>query len=109
LSEPFAGENLRMTEIAGAIADEQLKKLPGIIEAFRSNKRKILDGVGRIDGLELRGDHDPDGDGGSSITWFTPSAELAKSFVRALRAEGIPSAQMYNGEPVYATPAILAK
>lgn len=109
LSEPFAGENLRMTEIAGAIADEQLKKLPTIIESFRSNKRKILEGVGQVDGLSLRGNHDPDGDGGSSITWFVPSAELAKSFVRALRAEGIPSAQMYNGEPVYATPAILAK
>ena len=108
-AEPFAGENLRMTEIAGAIADEQLRKLPQIIEAFRSNKRKILEGVGDVDGLELRGTHDADGDGGSSITWFAPSKSTAQRFVAALRAEGIPSAQMYNGEPVYATPAILAK
>jgi len=109
LSEPFAGENLRMTEIAGAIADEQLKKLSQIIEAFRSNKRKILDGVGDIDGLELRANHDPDGDGGSSITWFVPSPDVAKRFVAALRAEGVPSAQMYEGKPVYTNPAILAK
>ena len=30
LSDPFCGENLRLTEIAGAIALEQLKKLPSI-------------------------------------------------------------------------------
>jgi 8-amino-3,8-dideoxy-alpha-D-manno-octulosonate transaminase len=109
LAEPFAGENLRMTEIAGAIADEQLRKLPSIVESFRANKRKILDAVGTIDGLELRGTHDAEGDGASSITWFAPSPEIAKRFAAALRAEGIPSAQMYNGEPVYLTPAILAK
>ncbi len=109
LDEPFAGENLRMTEIAGAIADEQLRKLPSIIEAFRANKRKILDAVGTVDGLEVRASHDPDGDGGSSITWFAPSRDIAQRFAAALRAEGVPSAQMYNGEPVYKTPAILAK
>ncbi len=109
LAEPFAGENLRMTEIGGAIADEQLKKLPTVIESFRSNKRKILDGVGTIDGLELRATHDAEGDGASSITWFAPSPDVAKRFVRALRAEGIPSAQMYEGRPVYLTPAIVAK
>lgn len=109
LAEPFCGENLRMTEIAGAIAGAQLRKLPGIIENCRSNRRKILDTLEAIDGLELRKSHDPDGDGGSSITWFAPTPELATTFVKALRAEGIPSAQMYEGRPVYANPAILAK
>jgi 8-amino-3,8-dideoxy-alpha-D-manno-octulosonate transaminase len=109
LSEPFCGENLRMTEIAGAIASEQLKKLPTIIERFRTNRRKILDSVGEIDGLQLRKSFDPDGDGGSSITWFLPSAEIAKRFVKALRGEGVPCVQMYDGKPVYATPSILAK
>ncbi len=109
LAEPFCGENLRMTEIAGAIAGAQLRKLPGIIESCRSNRRKILETLGNPDGLELRHSHDPDGDGGSSITWFAPTPEVATTFVKALRAEGIPSAQMYEGRPVYANPAILAK
>lgn len=109
LTEPFCGENLRMTEIAGAIAAEQLKKLPTIIERFRTNKRKILDTLGDVDGLELRRSYDPDGDGGSSISWFLPSPELAKSFIKALRGEGVPCVQMYDGKPVYATPSILAK
>lgn len=109
LDEPFCGENLRMTEIAGAIAEAQLRKLPSIIEGFRANRRKILETLGPVDGLELRASHDPDGDGGSSITWFAPSKESAQTFVRALRAEGIPSVQMYEGKPVYSNPSILAQ
>jgi 8-amino-3,8-dideoxy-alpha-D-manno-octulosonate transaminase len=109
LAEPFAGENLRMTEIAGAIATEQLRKLPTLIERFRSNKRKILGSLGDIAGLEPRHTHDSDGDGASSLTWYLPTTEVARHFAKALRAEGIPAGAIYDGRPVYATPAILAK
>lgn len=109
LTEPFVGENLRITELAGAIAEAQLRKLPGLLESFRTNKRKILEGIGEVDGLELRHTPDPDGDGGSSITWFAPDAELARRFVKALRAEGIGSVQVYGGKPVYLSPSIVAK
>ena len=109
LTEPFAGENLRMTEIAGAIAGAQLQKLPGLIERQRTNRRKILETLGTIDGLEVRASNDPDGDGASSITFFLPDADVAKRFGRALFKEGVPCVQFYNGEPVYMTPHILAK
>lgn len=109
LDQPFAGENLRMTEIAGAIAGAQLKKLPGIIEAMRKNKEQILETLGAVPGMDPRRIPDPAGDGSSSITWFLPEAEIARRFVQALLAEGIPSAQIYDGKPVYAAPSILAK
>ena len=109
LAEPFTGENLRMTELAGAIAGAQLKKLPGIIERFRANRNKILGLVGDVDGMERRASHDPDGDGGSSMTWYFESQDTARRFGKALFAEGVPCVQMYNGEPVYMTPSILAK
>jgi 8-amino-3,8-dideoxy-alpha-D-manno-octulosonate transaminase len=109
LSEPFCGENLRMTEVAGAIAGEQLRKLPSIIDRFRANRRKILDTLGDVTGMQLRGSHDPDGDGGSSITWFLPNPDVSGPFIKALFAEGVPCAQVYNGKPVYSNPAILAK
>ena len=51
---------------------------------------------------------DPDGDGSSSITWFLPDAAIAKRFAAALRAEGVPCAQMYRGRPVYLNAAVLA-
>lgn len=109
LGEPFVGENLRMTEIAGAIATIQLGRLDGLIEDLRANAAAIETAVGSLDGLTPRRRPDPAGAIGSSLTWFAPTSETAKQFVKALRAERIPSAQMYDGLPVYAAPAILAK
>lgn len=107
--EDFVGENLRMTEIAAAIATAQLGKLDRILAALRANRERIAKQVGAIDGLTERLRHDPDGDACSSLTWFAPSKDHAKRFVRALIGEGIPSARMYNGLPVYATPSILER
>jgi len=107
--DPFVGENLRMTELAGAIAEVQMAKLPGLLAAQRANQRRILEGIGRLPGVELRRRPDPEGDGGSSISMFLPEAGLAKRFAKALIAEGVPAGQMYRGRPVYATESILAK
>jgi dTDP-4-amino-4,6-dideoxygalactose transaminase len=109
LGEPFIGENLRMTEIAGAIAGAQLAKLPGLLDMMRKNKLRILEMIGEIDGLERRRIPDPEGDGSSSITWFLPDSGIARRFVNTVRAEGIPSVQIYDGKPVYSAPAILDK
>ena len=101
LDDPFVGENLRMTEIAGAIADVQLRRLPGLISAMKDAKAGILDRLGPRDGLTLRWAPDPAGDGSSSILWYVPQAATAERFVAALIAEGIPSARLYDGLPVY--------
>jgi 8-amino-3,8-dideoxy-alpha-D-manno-octulosonate transaminase len=107
--EPFVGENLRMTEIAGAIAAVQVGKLPSLLAGQRENQRRILDGVRGIDGFELRRQPDPLGDGGSSVNAFLPDRELSKRFIRAMLAEGVPTGQLYAGKPVYLTPSIMAK
>jgi 8-amino-3,8-dideoxy-alpha-D-manno-octulosonate transaminase len=109
LGEPFVGENLRMTEIAGAIAGVQLTKLDALVEAMRANAAAIEKNLGSIDGLTPRRRPDPAGAVGSSLTWFAPTSELAHELIGALRTEGVPCAQMYDGKPVYATPAILAR
>lgn len=107
--EPFVGENLRMTEIAGAIAGAQLEKLPGLLDRQRANQRRILEGVAGIDGLAFRRQPDPAGDGGSSVNVFLPDRDTAKRFIKSLLAEGIPTGQLYAGKPVYLTPSIMAK
>ena len=110
LSEPFAGENLRMGELAGAVARRAARPA-----ARRSStrcgatRRASSSQVGDIDGLVRRRRPDPDGDGSSSITWFLPDARTAKRFAAALRAEGVPCAQMYRGRPVYLSPSVLAR
>jgi len=107
LDEPFVGENLRMTEIAGAIVGVQLRKLPRLLDCLRANCRRVAGSIGDVDGMRARRIPDPEGQGGSSLTWFLPDAEVARRFARALLAEGVPCAQMYRGKPVYANPAIL--
>jgi 8-amino-3,8-dideoxy-alpha-D-manno-octulosonate transaminase len=109
LTEPFTGENLRMGELAGAVAGVQLGRLPGILASLRASKQRIVDAVGDMSSLTRRRRPDPDGDGSSSITWFLPDAPRAKRFAAALRAEGIPCAQMYRGRPVYLNAAVLAR
>jgi 8-amino-3,8-dideoxy-alpha-D-manno-octulosonate transaminase len=109
LTEPFAGENLRMGELAGAVAGVQLGRLPAILDSLRANKAQILERVGPIDGLVRRRVPDPAGDGASSITWFLPDAATARHFAAAVRAEGVPCAQMYHGRPVYLNAAVIAR
>jgi len=109
LTDPFTGENLRMGELAGAVAGVQLARLPGILMSLRSSKARIVEAVGEIDGLTRRHRPDPDGDGSSSVTWFLPDPGLAKRFAAAVRGEGIPCAQMYRGLPVYLNAAVLAR
>ncbi len=107
--EPFVGENLRMTELAGAIAHAQLEKLPGLLARQRANQRHVLDAVADVDGLQFRRLPDPDGDGGSSLNVFLPDKERAKQFVRTLIDEGIPAGRLYGGKPVYLTTSVMAK
>jgi 8-amino-3,8-dideoxy-alpha-D-manno-octulosonate transaminase len=107
--EPFVGDNLRMTEIAGAIGTVQLARLPALLKAMRMNCARIAAAIGTIDGLTPRRLPDPEGAGGSSLTWFTPDASIARRMVEAIRAEGVPAAQMYDGLPVYLSPSIMAQ
>ncbi len=107
--DAFVGDNLRMTELAGAIGCVQLGRLPGLLAAMRANCDRIEAVIGTLDGVTARRLPDRDGAGGSSLTWFAPDAALARRMVDALRAEGVPAAQMYDGLPVYAGPAVAAR
>jgi 8-amino-3,8-dideoxy-alpha-D-manno-octulosonate transaminase len=106
--DPFVGENLRMTEIAGAIAAVQLGKLPGLLANMAENKQRIQAMLDDLDTITFR--RDPGGDGGgSSIGIFLRDKELARKFIAAMRAEGVPVGQLYGGQPVYLTPSIVDK
>ena len=107
--EPFVGDNLRMTELAGAIGCVQLARLPALLSAMRANCARIESTIGTIPGLIARRIPDPEGAGGSSLTWFAADTDVARRMVEALRAEGVPAAQMYDGLPVYASPAVVAR
>jgi len=105
--EPFIGVNLRMSEIAGAIAEVQVQRLPSMIEAMRRAAQTIRRRLSDLP-VEWRKLPDESGEGGS-VTMFFERAEVAMRFADALRAEGIPAGRVYGGRPVYANPAVLGQ
>ena len=73
---------------------------------MRANRDRVADRDRTVEGLQPRRVPDPVGAGGSSLTWFAEDAPTARRLVAALRAEGAPAAQMYEGRPVYENPAV---
>jgi 8-amino-3,8-dideoxy-alpha-D-manno-octulosonate transaminase len=105
--EPFIGVNLRMTEIAAAIAAVQLGRLDEIVARSRAIASDIRRRLGDLP-VDWRRLPDESGEGGN-VTILLASPEKAKEFGKAMRAEGVPAGQMYGGKPVYTNPAILAQ
>ncbi|MGX1306409.1 dTDP-4-amino-4,6-dideoxygalactose transaminase [Amorphus suaedae] len=83
------GVGARMSELAGAMALAQMRKLPAITGAMRSSKWRIRDALADIKGLDFRKVPDPSGDTGPFILMMLPDAKTADNFVAAVRAEGI--------------------
>lgn len=85
------GIGCRMSELTGAVARVQLRKLDSITGAMRSAKLKIkqaLEGV-----LTFREVPDPAGDAGSFLMTVFPTREQSLKFTEALRAEGVVAAR----------------
>ena len=83
------GIGARMSELSGAMALAQLRKLPDVVSAMRDAKWRIRRSLDGIAGLRLREIADPSGDSGLNLIWILPDARTCARFVDALRAEGI--------------------
>lgn len=83
------GIGARMSELAGAMALAQLRKLPGVVTGMRDAKWRIRRSLDDIAGLSFREIVDPSGDSGLNLICVLPDADLCGRFVEALRAEGI--------------------
>lgn len=103
----FVGQNYRMSEVSGAIALEQLKKLDRIISLMQSAKRLIKNAVRDIGGIQFRRINDEAGDAGNALFLLLPGREQAMRFAEALNAENIACGSLYGGRPVYMLPHIL--
>ena len=106
---PFVGEVYRMGELQGAVALAQLRKIDAIVANARANKRRLIEGIGALagKGFRFREIPDPDGDAGVRLGLILDDPARTAPFCRALRAEGVPVAQVYGGRPVYAAEQIL--
>ena len=78
-----------MNEIQGGIGLAQLRKLNRVLAAQRKNKAVIEAFLAPIPGLKFRAVPDPKGDSATHLAFNLPTEKKAKTFQKALAAEGI--------------------
>lgn len=94
--EVFPGVNFRMSELHGAVALAQLRKLDGLIARMRANKKRIKDQISDIPGITFRRLNDEAGDTAICLIFFLKDGETTEKFARALSAEGVPAGCIYS-------------
>jgi dTDP-4-amino-4,6-dideoxygalactose transaminase len=108
--EPFMAAAYRLTELSGAVALAQVRKLDQVLLRTQRAQRTILAGLRPIvDGgapFMLRDVPDPEGDVGIALGVSFETAEQAKTYQAALRAEGVGFGLVYGAKPVYDQPAM---
>jgi dTDP-4-amino-4,6-dideoxygalactose transaminase len=83
------GSGCRLDELRAALLRVQLKKLPGTVSNMQRSKYRIREALKHFRSVELRRIIDPAGDTGCFLITTYPSAAIAKTVNRALRAEGV--------------------
>jgi dTDP-4-amino-4,6-dideoxygalactose transaminase len=106
----FMANNYRMTELQGAVAVAQLRKLDSIVQRRQSWCGRLTERISHIKGLQI-----PIATPGATHTyWFymmrvdtgTMGAN-ADQFAAALKAEGVPASAHYIARPIYKYPLFL--
>lgn len=83
------GIGARMSDLAGAMALAQSRKLARITGAMRKSKWRIRAALSEISQIRLRTIPDPDGDSGPFLIMSFADKDMCSRFMTALKAEGI--------------------
>jgi 8-amino-3,8-dideoxy-alpha-D-manno-octulosonate transaminase len=78
-----------MSELSGAMALAQLRKLKDITAAMREAKWKIRSALTDLKGLTFRRIIDPQGDSGPCLIFTFDDSRTCTHFMEALKAEGL--------------------
>lgn len=92
----ISGENYRFSELAAALVWAQRDRLDSILSRCRAVKNHIVEGIADVRGLALQDVPDPGGECGITLTFYAPTADLAKRFAQALNAENIRCGTIYD-------------
>lgn len=98
--------NYRMPELTAAVAREQVRKLPGVVERRRARAALLRTALEGTAGLTLPPDE------GNHVYWYYPlliaglDAVGLERYAAALTAEGVPSIRGYLTRPLYAEPVL---
>ena len=94
--ELFCGENYRMSELEGAVALAQIRKVDKMLAGYRRAKKQIKASIENVPGLSFRRITDEDGDTAICLVMFLPDAEITKKALQAIQAEGVPAGGIYD-------------
>lgn len=97
--EAIVAQNLRMSELQGAVARVQLNRLDGIVVDGQRIQRTVIAGVSdalRAADVTVRPTADPDGDIGVCIVLQGSDAGRALQLMHAAVAEGLPAHRLYD-------------
>lgn len=106
--DPVMGENLRMSEIVGAILGCQLARLDGMLTRVVEMRRAVEEGLSGLP-IELPTPAPERDLHALGVLFYLPTAETADRVAEALQAEGVPAGKVYGGAPVYASRQILER
>ena len=105
--EEFLGESYRMSELTGAVALAQLRKLDTITGTLRARFKRFREATADIPGIKPQPVNDETGCLGVRWGIVFEDAETCKRFSDALRQEGLSPSLMYGGQPIYMRPSLL--
>lgn len=94
--EIFFGVNFRMSELTGAVALAQFRKLDGLVAKMQQNRQRIKDRTKNIPGLDFREVNDEAGDVAVCLIMYLSDVEIVTKFSEALKAEGVEAGAIYD-------------
>ncbi len=81
----FWGQGRRMGELAGSVANVQLRRLPGILTHMRASKQRIKAAIAGLPGVSFRRLHDEDGDTGPFLIVCFDNEARARQVLESLK------------------------
>jgi dTDP-4-amino-4,6-dideoxygalactose transaminase len=104
----FCGGQFRMSELTGAVALAQMRKLEQIRTHCRGLNARIMRHIRGLRGLELRHIPDPEGDSGFEIYFWLRTVALRDAFHHELQKARIPCQQMTGTYAQYRRPYVIS-
>ena len=92
---PFIGYNYRISELHAAVGLAQIKRLPEFLSTQKKNHAQLKNILSQIPEITFRRVPDPAGDSCSFVNWFLPTAEITKTVIAELKAQGILAGNFY--------------
>jgi 8-amino-3,8-dideoxy-alpha-D-manno-octulosonate transaminase len=87
----FIAPHYRLNEFSGGVLLAQARKLDTIVEAVRSNARRVYEGIRDLPGLHLRHLPDPEGELGSAVFLGFSTKEQCERYVALMKKENVPA------------------